>query len=157
MARAKPPLRRLLWVDDDSPDRFILEDELLRDAGWHVGWATTLADAVHALSWDAWDAVFLDQMIPFFTGPEFPVPSGGALVLFWLRGRALPEDVAQMPVFAARPLEQNRRCPVVIVSSYYNTDLMEDMRRASPLDAALPVLAKPLHDAALASLLRKLT
>ena len=60
--------RRLLWTDDDGADWFVYEAAMLRRAGWEIHWARDVTSAVDRLSAEPFDALIIDQMLPWRRG-----------------------------------------------------------------------------------------
>lgn len=140
---------RLLWIEDDEPGRFVYEERLLTRQGWVVTWAPSVEDAARSLSKNVYDAILLDQMIAPVEVRGHLVMWSGCRLLYWLRqSTADPpwpqEDPSWWVLHELTPLEQNRSCPVTLVSAYRNAALLDATRRASALDHGLKTFAKPI-------------
>ncbi len=154
--------RRLLWVDDDPPERFVYEKGVLEEEDrWNIRWARTLSEAVGFLSSEDFDALILDQMV---CGDEISVPIwGGCRLLHWIRGTQYengqapwPADEAADRVFEGRhPLASNQSLPAIILSGYHNKDVLDATRKASHQDSTIQFLGKPVDLAALRHLLER--
>ncbi len=147
---------RLLWTDDDAPDRFEYEALVLGEEGWDVVWATSVSEAARLLSGQHFDAMLLDQMLPY-TGLRHGDPLwNGALLLRWLRGKGPPSSVTLDPngeLSMLRPMPENRDIPTVVVSAFHDPLVDAAMREASEQDRALPLAPKPIDVSALISYL----
>lgn len=137
---------RLLWVDDDGPDRFRYEEAvLIEDRGCQVGWAATVAQALERLRREPYDAIVLDQMLPFTEHSPVTDYWGGCVVLHWLKLSSYP-PTAPPPehpqLFAGEPpLLANVQAPVCFVSAFMDDDVHRELLRACNL---LRIFAKPL-------------
>ncbi len=152
---------RLLWTDDDGPNRFMMEEFTLRQAGWTVVWARGLRSAVEALATAPHDALLLDQMLPW-SDPEDQRAGrdgvdvwGGCLLLWWLRRGAPPPAAhpGQLARFAdmwdRAPLPANRALPVAVVSAFDDPDVRVQLAAVSEAGPggrppAVPVWTKPV-------------
>lgn len=115
--------RRLLWADDEGPDRFLFAAHRLRAAGWEIVWVTTVGEAAERLRHQRFDAALFDQMMPMVSGLAPSVWSGCTLFR-WLRG--LPRHPAAPPSLLppdGAPSEANVRVPVLIISAYADADV----------------------------------
>lgn len=149
---------RLLWTDDDPPGRFEYEAFILEDEGWEIRWAPDVTAAAIALSKDSFDAMILDQMLPYEALRKGDPLWGGCLLLRWLRGKAPPPNVSldpTGPLTRLTPGADNRDIPVVVVSAFHDPKVEAAMRDASELDRGLVMVPKPIDINALASLLRR--
>jgi CheY-like chemotaxis protein len=131
-------VRSLLWIDDDGPERFPYEAIVLAEKGWEIQWAKTGKEAVEALSSQEFDAIILDQMLPWIrriSASREPVWAG-CLLLAWLRGHDRPSLAPQLPGFEQlpnfQPLEANRAKPVVLVSAYHDLEVEDALRLIQP-------------------------
>ncbi len=153
--------RRLLWIDDDGPGRYEYERYLVEREGWSLVWAENVLDAVKHLAAVPFDALVVDQMLPFdIEDRGFPEPWGGCLVLRWLRGTYPPRHVPRRMVtreghLGAQPppLPANVDLHVLVVSAYHNEDVLREMRSASEKDQNLVVASKPLNERRLIDLI----
>lgn len=147
---------RLLWTDDDAPDRFEYEALVLGEEGWDVVWAKSVSEAARLLADQPFDALLLDQMLPY-TGLKYGDPLwNGALLLRWLRGKGPPPNVTLDPkgeLNTLKPRVENREIPTVIVSAFHDPQVDSAMRDASEQDRALPLAPKPIDVGALLSYL----
>lgn len=146
------PRPRLLWTDDDAPDRFEYEALVLGEEGWDVIWATSVSEAARLLADQHFDAMLLDQMLPY-TGLKHGDPLwNGALLLRWLRGKGPPSNVTLDPrgeLSMLKPRVENREIPTVVVSAFHDPLVDSAMRDASEQDRALPLAPKPIDVGAL--------
>jgi len=143
--------RTLLWVDDDGPERFLYEAYMLERSGWKVQWARSVMEGMESLGQERFDAVLLDQMLPFGVlgadGGDPPDVWAGCLLLYWLRGLSRPS--AAPPVRASderefssrRAREENREVPAIIVSAFYDDDVDAAVKKVQ----AVPQFSKPLE------------
>ena len=143
--------RRIAWVDDDAPGRFLNEEDTIIEWGGIVIWGTTIAKGVEILSTQPVDALILDQMMPWSETDRDPW--AGCILLRWLRG-APPPPAAPMhtllPQFdpwklGRSPLLENVRIPALIASAFHNAGIEEATRAASSLDREFRLCAKPLE------------
>jgi CheY-like chemotaxis protein len=139
---------RVLWIDDDGPERFeyeecVIKEELNQD----VVWADTARVALDKLRQERFDAILLDQMIRLAEYEE-PDVWGGCRILRWLRG-ASQSKVAPLAgvdeTWGAPALEANRRVPVLVVSAFFDPDVLGEMRSASEIDWDLRASPKPIR------------
>lgn len=154
--------RRLLWIDDDGPGRFEYERYLVEREGWSLVWAEHVLDAAKLLSSEPFEALVLDQMIPFDRDDFGPLdPWGGCLLLRWLRGTYPPRHVplkmttreGHLGVHAP-PLPQNMGLRLLVVSAFHNDQVLAEIRSASEKDQHLVVASKPLNEKRLLELLK---
>lgn len=144
--------RRILWVDDDGPDRFRYAESMLRRDGWEVEWAQDVVSAARRLTTQSYDAVLLDQETPLEPN-DTKSRWAGCILLHWLRSNAsaplglpsleLARHARMMRV--GKPLADNVSVRVVVVSDYDPPELMAALRTASNNDVELPILPKPLN------------
>lgn len=143
------PRGRILWTDDE-PGRFRFAEWELTDAGWTVEWARDVETAAHKLAREPFDALILDQMLPFEPSDEADRYWGGCLLLRWLRGAPSPEkatvaDARQKEVLGRlSPLPDNTTVPALVVSAFYDEQVVEATRSASRQDREIPFLDKPV-------------
>ena len=149
-----PSPRRLLWTDDDGADWFVYEVHMLAAAGWEVIWAHDVLEAADLLSRQPFDALFLDQMLPWQRSThqkEALQIWGGCTLLWWLRqGRSpdalpYPERFRRLALWQQAPLPANRTTPVTVVSAFYDEQVEQLTRSAAPQDEGLELLAKPVR------------
>jgi CheY-like chemotaxis protein len=146
---------RLLWTDDDGPDRFLREAYDLHRAGWTVRWASSLSEAVDVLSDEPLDAVLVDQMLPWQGGltggavggpPSRPLVWSGCALLWWLRGLGPPPGpppataVALAGLWTRPPPLRGAHLPAAVVSAFDDPDL----RAALDELRGVPVWTKPV-------------
>lgn len=130
---------RLLWIDDDGPSRFRFERRRLRRMGWSVDWALGLQSAVGKLSEGPFDAILVDQMLPW---PDREAGEsrdtkievwGGALLLWWLRRGRAPEALGSAvesryaDMWTVQPAAANRAVPAVVLSAFDDPDVRRQM------------------------------
>jgi CheY-like chemotaxis protein len=138
---------RLLWVDDDKPDKFLYEQMILKNEGWDIRWATTVVEAARTLSDERYQALLLDQMLPYEEDKRPDVWSG-CLLLRWLRqaelrtGNELEENYLEL--HELKPLRENTSMEVIVVSAYADETVEQEMRSASERDRNLLFEPKPV-------------
>lgn len=147
-------MRRLLWTDDDGEDWFVYEAHLIAQAGWEIVWAPDVVSAVALLQESRFDALVLDQMLPWQQRSSAPNDTiqiwGGCTVLWWLRRQQWPASapfptrIRDLPIWSQRPLPHNQDTPAIFVSAFYDEKIEQVARDASAQDAMLSVLAKPV-------------
>lgn len=154
-------MRRLLWVDDDGETRFHWEKRLVEKLGWSLDWSVSVLDAARRLESTTYNAMVLDQMVPYET-TALPQRSfdrdplftwGGCLLFRWLRGaeppRGAPLDAippaSDLRTIAA-PLPANRTLPVLIISAFNYEDSLSELRGASSADQHMTIVMKPLSE-----------
>lgn len=150
---------RVLWTDDDPPERYEYESFVLEDEGWDVVWAPDVSSAARLLAREHFDALILDQMLPY----EGLQPGGdplwnGCLLLRWLRGKGPPPSLKLDPnggLGQLRPATENRDIPTVVVSAFHDPNVEAAMRDASAQDKNLPVVPKPIDMSALLDFLHR--
>jgi CheY-like chemotaxis protein len=152
---------RLLWIDDDGPERFMNERRRLRKARWTVEWARGLQSAVERLTVEPFDAMLLDQMLPWPDREPGEPPDttvevwGGALLLWWLRRGRAPDSLGSAVVaryaemWDQQPTAANRAMPVVVISAFDDSDVRAQLLEVcdegeggSPFDT--PIWTKPV-------------
>jgi len=142
--------RRVLWTDDDGETRFVYEINTMRALGWEVVWAHDAVGAVERLRTERFDALILDQMLPWQRGNPIQL-WGGCVVLWWLRQQTWPPQlpspiqVQSLPFWSQTPLAGNAEAPAILVSAFYNEEVERISRGASALDQDIEVLAKPVR------------
>lgn len=146
MSEGRP---RLLWTDDDGRERFLYEEYVIRDEGWEIAWAEGVSEASRLLAREPFDALILDQMMPYegLRQNEFLL-WGGCLLLRWLRGAPPPaalELELDGGLYASQPLDVNRDIPAFVVSGFYDASVAEAFREASPQDRDLRIMPKPVE------------
>jgi CheY-like chemotaxis protein len=148
--------RRLLWTDDNDPSQFVYESHILRRDGWEIRWAADVQEGAALLRDEPFDALVLDQHMPFDLTHSSADPRplliwGGCLMLWWLRSQRWPDEapfaptIASSPIWSWRPMADNARIPVIMVSAYYDEGVESIIQSASPLDQDLEILTKPLR------------
>ena len=71
--------------------------------------------------------------------------------MWWLRTGRWPAEapfaptIAESPIWQWQPHEANRTTPVIMVSAYYDEEVERIIQSASPTDADLEILTKPLR------------
>lgn len=140
--------KRLLWVEDDPPERFIHEQRVLEEEDdIEVSWARSVASAAQILCEDVYHALVLDQMLPMAEGESVTI-WGGCCLLHWLRGNteefsATAND--ERPALPrGNPLDDNREVPVIIVSAFVDDEVLETTKKASNHDSVIARILKPL-------------
>ncbi len=143
------PRGRILWTDDE-PGRFGFAAWELRDAGWTIDWAEDVQTAAQKLSKERYDALIVDQMLPFEPEDVADRYWGGCLLLRWLRGAPSPEkapvaEARQKEVLGRRtPRAENVHLPALVVSAFYDPDVVDATRSASPQDHEIAFVDKPV-------------
>jgi DNA-binding response OmpR family regulator len=137
---------RLLWVDDDAPERFQYEATVLtEDYRIEIMWARSVAEAVQLLSKRTYEAVVLDQMLPFKSDSVVSDYWGGCVILHWLKRSKYPSSAppAEDPsVLLGTPLAANVHAPVCFVSAFSDDDVHRELLRACD---PLLIFPKPLE------------
>lgn len=163
---------RLLWVDDDAPGAFPREQRFVSKKGWQLTWAVSQEAALKTLASEPFDALILDQQLPYGGDSSRLDNSGkrltwsGCMILHWLRDNHLsmeqaPEHVTQH----LRSIEQkyrpyisntegsdssdpvvfdNRYIPVMVFSAHYRPEVTDAMRNADAVDKNLSIHTKPI-------------
>jgi CheY-like chemotaxis protein len=138
----------LLWIDDDAPERFKHEHRLLSRHGWSVTWATSAMAGAEALRDTSFNAVILDQMLPWKKGTTGTDPEevwAGCLLFCWLRDRQRPSKAPPRKdferLYTMAPLATNLAVPVILSSAYFDEDIMTSLQEIEP---HLPELPKPI-------------
>lgn len=155
--RAQP---HVLWVDDDDPDRFVYERDLLERHGWKVTWARDVEEAANALHREHFDAMILDQMIAGNGVEEQSVIWAGCHLLRWLRGVDPPPSRRRgegtWPALQnISPNAVNKQVPVAILSAYHDKDVLQQTQSASEQDRKAPFLGKPVKEQELLAFLQR--
>jgi hypothetical protein len=140
--------KTLLWVDDDGERRFRYERRILAKEGWDVMWAEDINTARLLLSTDDFDALILDQRLPFEKERTPTGVEGGYLLLHWVRLGILPEQFElpqadNSPEFEP-PKETNRRLQVLFISAYYDEDLQAQMQKLNGEHGQIEITPKPV-------------
>ncbi len=138
---------RVLWTDDDPPERMAYESFVLEEEGFQVTWAPDVGTAARKLAGEHFDALILDQMLPNESLKAGDPIWNGCLLLRWLRGAAPPPAVSLDPsgvLSVLRPDPGNQDIPTVIVSAFHDQNVEDAMREASPRDRQLPMVPKPI-------------
>lgn len=156
MEETKP---KVLWVDDDDPERFVYERYRIEKDGWDVTWARDVGEAAEALATDRFDAMILDQMIAGNGVEEQFVIWAGCYLLRWLRGAAptsqrRPGETPWSELVRLSPEERNRKLPVAILSAYHDPDVLRETQAASEQDHKALFLGKPVKEKELLEFLR---
>jgi|SRR6185295_2999055 len=137
-----------MWVDDDTPTRFRYERRLLARQGWNVLWAEDIDSARALLATESFDALIVDQSLPFLKGQTATGIQGGYQLLHWIRKGVLPDsyDLPQPnpPAAVQPPLPINKICPVLFISAFYDSSLHAKLRELSEVDQEIEIVAKPL-------------
>ncbi len=138
---------RILWADDDHPDRFLLEKALLKEEGCELIIAPSIGEAARQLAGEPFHAILIDQIIVGDDTPPDLLMWGGCRLLRWLRGAGW--DIAGptgawAELDALHPLPKNRDIPAIIVSNYHVPEVLAATHGASPQDQDIPHLIKPV-------------
>ena len=145
---------RVLWADDE-PKRMPYEARIIKRAGWDQVWATSVIEAGQILEQGTFDVLLLDQMMPYYGSvPDAREVWGGCLLLRWLAGTHAPAHAPtrwgepdksherRLRLSDFQPLPPNRRMPVMVLSGYYDEDVLRAMREVRP---DLTVHSKPIQ------------
>ena len=145
---------RVVWADDE-PKRMPYEARLIKRAGWELVWATSVIEAGRLLERGVFDALLLDQMMPYYGSvPDAREVWGGCLLLRWLAGTNAPSHAPtrwgepekslerRMRLSDFEPQEPNRSIPVMVLSGYYDEDVLRAMREVRP---DITVHSKPIQ------------
>lgn len=148
---------KLLWIDNDGPTRFLSERRLMRQLGWEYDWAHAIDEAAERLVGTPYDALVIDQSIPFAAiAPGRPTPEGppfvwgGAVLLWWLRRRTPPPDMPQadlvleQPFFAELPDRANGNAPALLYSGFQNRTVESAQRTLHGAGAVIEIARKPI-------------
>lgn len=137
----------LLWVDDDKPDKFLYEEMMLSNEGWGIQWATNVVEAARTLSAKKYQALLLDQMLPYEKDKRPDVWSG-CLLLRWLREAELRTGIEMEENYRElhdlKPLRENTSMEVIVVSAYADESVEQEMKSASEKDRYLRFEPKPV-------------
>lgn len=158
--------KRLLWVDDDEEGRFSFEKLLLERKGWEGHWVKDIFGALEKLGTEEFDAVILDQALPFKYSND-PLKAhresvwGGCVVLHWLRRQPLPpqaEGAARAKDLKRfQPKGDNSLVQVMIVSGFHDEELEKVTRSISPQDEEIQISPKPLDSQDLLAFIGKMS
>jgi CheY-like chemotaxis protein len=152
------PRRRLLWTDDDGPDRFEYALWRLAAEGWDITWAYTVDEAATLLREQRFDAALLDQMLPFTDDEEAMNIWGGCTLMRWLKGLGVASSApATITGPEGVPEAHNTQIPLAVVSAYRHDDVEAAMLETAPAREPPPWLGKPLDVEALLKVLRTTT
>ncbi len=139
--------RRLLWIDDDGRDRFLLTERILKDDGWEITWALTGVEALESLKAgsEPFDALLVDQMFPLRFSEARDVWAG-ARVLHWLNGQAQPTEAPEVDSWenATQDLAPNQASAAaftLVVSAFYDEQVTAALKALNP---GLIIMAKPV-------------
>lgn len=153
--------KEILWVDDDAPDRFEFESEMIRRNGWKLEFATDILQGAAMLRQNRYDIVLLDQEMAGSGVASANAVRAGYRLLCWLRGTKVDAEIdseeAWLPLHGdSGPLEINRKVPVAFISAYAEDELI---RKDASADQFKPLrfLCKPISWNELFSYLRKET
>ncbi len=159
---------RLLWMDDEGRDKFILETSVLQRNNWEVEWAHGVPEAAAKLRkrrGEAFRIVLLDQHVAEADEgtPDKHLIWGACRLLYWLRGTPAsiprpwlaPGEVEAWSRAAPRPV--HRRIPALLVSTYHNNAVLEATRKASGHDKFIKLMAKPVDPGELLRNIQRLT
>lgn len=153
------PRGRILWVDDDGAERYLYEQLILEAEGWMMQYAIDVGQAAYLLSRESFDAMFLDQMLPYSGLVKGDPIWNSCLLLYWLRGGGTPRRVQvdpMAPLGVLRPLPTNVNLPVAVVSAFHDPALEEALRDASPMDRKILLIPKPIDVGAMLEFLSAL-
>ena len=135
---------RLLWVDDDGRRRRFKYEESVLQKTWSITWAYTVYSAAMILAEAEFDAIILDQTLPFKDQPPNDI-WGGCALLWWLSKPGLSEAIPRAQVYAElaalTPSPKNRQAKVCVVSAFDDEGVAAQMRCARP---DLVVRPKPI-------------
>lgn len=154
----EPRKPRLLWTDDDGRERFLYEEYVIQDEGWDIAWATDVTAAARRLSTEPFDALILDQMLPYEGLRPTDVLWSGCVLLRWLRGKGPPPNLNLEPgggLSRMTPLDLNSDIPAFIVSGFHDLAVEAATRDASEQDRNIPLVPKPVDVEIILSFLRQ--
>jgi CheY-like chemotaxis protein len=148
--------KRLLWIDDDGARRYPFEVGRIIKTGYAVTWANSGRQAEDSLRAGRFDAVLLDQQLPW----DEHLPSvvwGGVFLLAWLKGLKLPAGVPSAQGFDAlfgegKGLLEPHQCPVLVVSAFHDDAVARERRMLGVPDQRF--FSKPIDVHQLLSVLR---
>ncbi len=145
---------RVLWADDE-PKRMPFEARRIKAAGWELVWARSVIEAGQALERMPFQALLLDQMMPYYGSvPDAREVWGGCLLLRWLAGSNAPAHAPtrwgepdksaerRQRLTDLSPLAANQGLPVMVLSGYYDDDVLAAMREVRP---DVTVHSKPIQ------------
>lgn len=105
---------RILWIDDDGPQRFPYECRLVNeDFGWELHWAASVQEGAMALASTDYDGLIVDLMLPVlkperFGSTEEMLIWGGYWILAWLKGiPAMKWEAKEALLAASSPAESS--------------------------------------------------
>lgn len=149
------PSRRLLWTDDDGPERFEYARWRLEAEGWEVRWAYSVEQAATLLRQEVFDAALLDQMLPFHDADREMNIWGGCTLLRWLKGLDVaPGAPATVVRPEGAPADPNAHLALAVLSAYRHEEVEAAMVEAMPADHPLAWFSKPIDVEALLRTLR---
>lgn len=153
----------IIWVDDDDPNRFIYEQKLIEARQATLVWAHTPEEAAERLAQDAYDAVILDQFMPFNAGARDRSPWAGYILLCWLRCLDAPNNIEQEVREAVQhlrdtytPARLEGETPVLILSAFHDRDVEEAMQLMQSQGGRIPFIPKPADHRQLMSWLQSI-
>ncbi|MCO7226086.1 hypothetical protein [Pleionea sp. CnH1-48] len=124
---------KLLWIDDDWRfNRFRYEQDRISDTGWEVDFAISICEAVDKLNSQSYQALFLDQQFPYDDDSHIDSRQeldiwAGNIIYAWLfssdsdlenAGASVRGCLERLKNEYPPPHEDNKRLPVLILSSY---------------------------------------
>lgn len=138
--------QKVLWVDDDGPDRFPYELSVLEEHHFETDWALDAEQAVNRLSAGHYNLVLLDQAFPIDYRSSYRDVWSGCRLLYWLRGKRPPTGASQGAMWTElfrrnRPRLKNKNIPVIIISGFQD-DLVDEALRQ--IDHEISIFPKPV-------------
>jgi CheY-like chemotaxis protein len=140
--------QKLLWVDDDSRDRFFYEIDCLQEHGWKVEWAEDGEEAIVRLSTERFGAILLDQSFKLRVSDAAEDVWGGCRVLYWLQGKEQPPEAPldlawQESTKARKAVGANKRALALIISAFFDEQVDAALGRLRPVP---DLLVKPIDE-----------
>ncbi len=161
----KQKKNKLLWIEDDPRERFVYEEYILTNLdNWAITWAGTVLEAMIILNRESFDAIILDQMLPIEKSINAPEVWGGCYLLHWLRNgkritnRYLDNQLKRYPNPIHKkiaPLKNNKTTSLLIISAFYDEEVLKETRNASELDTKISLQGKPVEIELIRKILKK--
>jgi hypothetical protein len=149
---------KLLWVDDDGRRRRFRYEEAVLKKAWDISWAHSVYGAAQALTSAEYEAIILDQTLPFKDQPQTDIWGGCALLCWLTKPSAALAVIPRAQIYeelnSLTPLPSNRTAKVCVVSAYDDEGVAAQMRAARP---DLVVRPKPIDLDALRGFLETVT
>jgi nucleoside phosphorylase len=140
----------VLWVDDDGPGRFEFEIYCLKREGYRIDFAVDVIQAATLLCYRKYDAVLLDNLIPYRYGSVESIGAWGGYVLYsWLRNsvrsKRAPPTVSLRDLDQLEPNPLNRGVPVLMCTAFHDDEVWSALQSAKLDNEKLLTAAKPIN------------